>query len=186
LKEGSLIKILGGSIKKWKETLELRVGSKSNLIINPDFGNRRNGVAFEASETARNTRFSSANIGSSITIKVSMIRTSQREPFFNSPDGEQLMVSGVLDDGESQIRGVMFRNVAEEFMGIKTADAIKIADSQGYGQVLANIPIGMDFWMFGKIKHNEITNTKEMIVNKIYEVDVGEEVDNEIRKLMGV
>ncbi|MBR9681556.1 MAG: hypothetical protein GOV00_02020 [Candidatus Altiarchaeota archaeon] len=186
LKEGAIIKILGGSTKERDGQLELRVGSKSNLIINPEIRGRRNGMAFEASETARNARFLSAKIGSSHTIKVAMVRASQREPFFNSPDGEQLMVSGILDDGESQIRGVMFREVAEKFIGIKTADAIKIADTQGYGQVLAKIPMGKDFWFVGRIKHNEITDTKEMIVNKIYKVDAGEEVETKIRKMMGL
>ncbi len=186
LKEGDIIKILGGSAKERNGELELRVGAKSNLIVNPKVAGRRNGGAFEASETARNARFATANIGSSITIKAAMVRLSQREPFFSSPDGEQLMISGILDDGDTQIRGVMFRETAEKFLGIKTSNAIKIADKQGYGEVLARAPVGKDFWMLGRIKHNEITDTNEMIVNKIFEVNPGEEADNKIKKMMGL
>lgn len=186
LKEGAIIKILGAKVKTRENKLELSVGDKGNLIVNPTITGRRNGAAFEASESTRNTRFSSAKIGSSITIKAAMVRVSQREPFFNSPDGEQLMIAGTLDDGESQIRGVMFRNVAEKFINLKIKDAIKIADDIGYGQILSKTPIGKDFWLVGRLKHNEITNSKEMIVNKLYEVDAGEEVDNSLKKLMGL
>ncbi|HDR53833.1 MAG TPA: hypothetical protein ENN60_04180 [archaeon] len=185
LKEGDIIRILGGIVKATGGKREIRVGNKSNLIINPEMtGNGRKGLENpENCEIGPEGGFD-APPGSPVTVQACISRVIRRSPFFSSTDGDQLIITGMLDDGQQQIRGVFFREVVETLIGIRRDEAIRLAKEKGEGAVLDLVPVARDFWVVGKIKHNEMMDTKEIIVNRLFEINPGEKVDKKINELV--
>ncbi len=133
--------------------------------------------------------------GSSARIRASLVQVFYSSPFFftcpvcgkSLKSGEvcdehgqsqtNLVVSGVLDDGTGNIRAVIFRENAEKLLGIKTEDALKEANVNGYEKVLNRIPLGKDFIFKGYVRKNKIFDRLEFIVNEIEDVDVKKEIE---------
>lgn len=185
LNEGDLIRILGGVVKGEGEKMEMRVGAQSNLIINPEMGlNGKKTCENGGLEIEGNGDDFEAPVGSSVTVRACVARVNRRSPFFKSADGDQLIITGLLDDGKQQIRGVFFRDAVEKLVGIRRAEAIKLAGEKGEGAVLDLVPVAKDFWMVGRIKHNEMMDAKEIIVNKLFEVNPGDKVEEKIREMI--
>ena len=97
----------------------------------------------------------------------------------------QMIVSGVIDDGTENIRAVFFREMAEKIfgMGVDEARALqsKAANPDEIYEKFSGL--GKDYIFRGRIKRNDLTESMEMIVNEIEDVDIKKEAENLIAKM---
>ncbi len=90
-----------------------------------------------------------------------------------------MVLSGVIDDGTGNIRAVFFRDVALSLIGMDIKQALEREDFFENLNVL-----GKDYIMIGKTRRNKVFNRLEFVVNIVKEVDVIEEVDKILNKLV--
>ncbi|MFH1978744.1 MAG: OB-fold nucleic acid binding domain-containing protein [Candidatus Aenigmatarchaeota archaeon] len=94
------------------------------------------------------------------------------EPKYN------MVLSGVIDDGKGNIRAVFFREQAEKIVG-ESADELKRRFKDPL-ELYENVDVmGKEFIFSGFVKHNDFTESNEIIVNNLEEVDLKKEI-NEI------
>lgn len=99
-------------------------------------------------------------------------------------EGEKaLVLSGVIDDGRSNIRTVFFRENVEKVLGKNIQEIKELTDN---GENLekfrekANEVLGKEFEISGRTKMNEYFEREELIANNINEV----EPESEARKII--
>ncbi len=183
IKEGDIVRIVGGYVKQGQNGLEIRVGQKATLEINvqnvpESLKNLKSGDISEKS-------LKLAEDGETVKVRAALVRIYDRSLFFESPEGKQLIVSGVLDDGTEAVRAVFFRKAAEKLIGMSRKEAVEAAELAGEESILERIPAGKDVWIIGRVKENE-TFGKEIVVNWVGDVDPAAEVDRKLEKLMGL
>jgi len=91
----------------------------------------------------------------------------------------QIVVSGVMDDGTGSARVVFFRELAEQIFGENVKGLKQIAKR---GKDVLSIYdhfkiMGKDFVVRGRVKKNDYTESLEIVVNELKEVDVKKESD---------
>ncbi|MBR9680171.1 MAG: hypothetical protein GOU99_03935 [Candidatus Altiarchaeota archaeon] len=190
IKANDIIKISGGSVKQGNDLLEIRLGRRARVAINPkeeipglkSVGKRRAGNSYAAFESKN---LADAKPGNNICVRAALSRLFEREPFFQTPDGRELIITGMIDDGSEEIRAVFFRQNAGKLMDLNKSGAIKIFERDGLDELMDRIELGKEWTLCGKIKQNEFFNTAEMIVEKIDEVDLEEEIRTRLEKIMG-
>ena len=84
------------------------------------------------------------------------------------------MLSAVLDDGTEVLRVIMFREIAERLYKIK-ADEIDLNNLEAFYESLDFL--GKEVLLGGRIKKNNYSGEKEMVVNKIEEIDSKKECE---------
>ena len=90
-----------------------------------------------------------------------------------------VVLSGVIDDGTSNIRVVFFRDSALKLIGMTMENALKIRDS-----FFEHIDLlGKEFNFSGKVRKNAAFNRTEFVVNDVREVDVEKEAKKIINNL---
>jgi replication factor A1 len=96
-----------------------------------------------------------------------------------------MIVSGVIDDGTENVRAVFFREMAEKVFGLSVAEARALAmKSANPLDVYEKFDsLGKDYIFRGRVKRNELTESLEMVVNEIEEVDVKKEAEMLLSKL---
>ena len=179
---GEIIKMSGAYVRKTGMGMEIRAGRRSSLEINPD----NIPDELKKSEEKENRQLSDAEDGKEIEVRAEITGVTHRKPFFNSDSGRQLMISGTIDDGSTIMRAVFFRNAAEVLLRLKTKEALKLADEEGFESVLGRVPVMRELKLQGRVNHNEYTDSKELIVNRVRRVDPGEKVDGVLEKIMGI
>jgi ssDNA-binding replication factor A large subunit len=184
VKEGDVLYVSGGYVKKTKAGLEIRAGNRSTVELNPEKSPASLKGTRKASVEQRT--LDQAKTGELVQINASLVRVKDRVPFFESAEGKQLMVSGLVEDDTGSMRAIFFRRAAEALMGIPREKAIEIADMSGYQELLAKVPVLKELKLYGKIKHNEMTNSDELIVSRVYPMKPGEEVDRKLEKILGI
>lgn len=91
-----------------------------------------------------------------------------------------MIISGVIDDGSSNIRAVFFRDAAERLISLKTEQA-----KQQKATLFESLDIiGKEFIFSGKVRRNQMFDRPEFIVSDIKDVDVKGE-SNEIINSFG-
>jgi ssDNA-binding replication factor A large subunit len=136
-------------------------------------------------------------------IKANLIRLFTKNPFFEvcpkcgtrmekngikftcKQHGEsepeyRIVVSGVFDDGTSNIRVTFFKDAAEKLFGKKTSELREIAmKSMNYSAIYENFKgLGEDYLLRGRVKKNDFSGEIEFIANDISEVDVKKECES--------
>lgn len=135
--------------------------------------------------------------GNVYEIRASIVHLFESKPFYNvcpkcgasmkdeckehgkvKPE-HAMVVSGVIDDGYSNIRAVFFRENAEKIIGFTTKDALEKKD------VLFENPknLGKEFVFIGRVRQNQMFERNEFIVNGFHKVDVEEEINLLINEL---
>jgi len=97
----------------------------------------------------------------------------------------QMIISGVIDDGTENIRAVFFREMAEKIFGMGVDEA-KVLQSKAANpdEVYEKFTgLGKDYIFRGRIKRNDLTESMEMIVNEIEEIDVKKEAETLLTKM---
>jgi hypothetical protein len=98
---------------------------------------------------------------------------------------QQVVVSGVLDDGSGNIRAVFFRELAEKLFG-ENVKGLKQIASRGK-DVLSVYDhfqgMGKDFIVKGRVRRNDFTGNLELVANEIEEMDARKEADRLLKSL---
>lgn len=90
-----------------------------------------------------------------------------------------MVISGFIDDGESNMRAVFFRDAAEKVMG-KTVDHLKaLFDEKKSPEALFDglEAVGNEFIFRGRVSKNSLTNNMELTVNEIEPIDPRKETE---------
>jgi hypothetical protein len=100
---------------------------------------------------------------------------------------QQLVISGVLDDGTDNIRVVFFREAAESIFGKGTEELVKIAKGGDDNLVIYDSfeNLGKEFIIKGRVKMNSFTESIELVANDVAEVDVKKEAEVLIKEFKG-
>jgi len=175
IKAGDKLEINSGYVKKTPTGIEVRVGTKGHVVV-------EKGEAAEIKEDS----LDSIEDGQRVVLRACLTRIFRREPFFNSPEGKQLMVSGIIDDGTASLRAIFFRGAAESLLGMTREKAIEVAKMSGPASLLDKVPLFTNLHLDGRVKHNDMTESFEVIVNQVLHLDPGEQVDIRLEKIMGV
>jgi ssDNA-binding replication factor A large subunit len=90
-----------------------------------------------------------------------------------------IVLSGIIDDGTSNIRVVFFRDAALELIGMDIKKALENEES-----FFENINIlGKEFIITGKTRRNKMFNRLEFVANNVKEVNAVEEANKIINML---
>lgn len=97
----------------------------------------------------------------------------------------QMIVSGVIDDGTENIRAVFFREMAEKMFGMNVNELRALAmKAKNPLDVYDRFKgLGKECVFGGRVKRNDLTESLEMVVNEIEEVDVKKEVEMLLNKM---
>ncbi|MFH1421046.1 MAG: hypothetical protein ABIG30_03755 [Candidatus Aenigmatarchaeota archaeon] len=96
-----------------------------------------------------------------------------------------LKLNGVIDDGSASMRIVMFRQAAENILGMGSEDAKTVFDLEGMKGIMNSIELGKEFIFRGHIKLNNFFGNNEFVVNSVKNVNVLEEIERLDRVLYG-
>lgn len=179
---GEIIKMSGAYVRKTGMGMEIRAGRRSSLDINP----KHIPEELKKLKEKGKQQLKDVEDGEETEIQAEITDITHREPFFNSDIGRQLMISGTIDDGSTIMRAIFFRNAAEILLRLKTKEAIKLADEEGFEALLNRVPVMKELKLQGRIKHNDYTDSKELIVNRVRRVDPGDKVDRMLETIMGI
>lgn len=143
--------------------------------------------------------------GMNVRIRACILKVVQRNPFYEvcpscgksltekackehgqvSPS-KALVANAVVDDGSGNLRTVFFKGAAEELLGMSTQEAEKLAKLTGNPVVVlsaAEKAIGREKIFIGRVKKNEMFDRLEMVVNRVEEVNVEEEIKSLLKQL---
>ena len=110
----------------------------------------------------------------------SVCGSSLKEGCKDHPDADadfKMILSGIIDDGTENIRAVFFGEQAEKILGMNTKDAKKLLDRGNIKKLLADIEIGREYVIEGKIRRNNFFDRLEFIVSDVKDVDVKDEIE---------
>jgi hypothetical protein len=85
-----------------------------------------------------------------------------------------LLLTGILDDGTSNIRAIFFREHAENALGISVDELLAVDEQKRYDFINERL-IGKELVLQGRVKKNKIFNREEFIVSKVKPLNVLEE-----------
>lgn len=99
-----------------------------------------------------------------------------------------MIISGIVDDGTASIRSVFFRNQAQAVTGLDPSVLLSMSQDEVINLIKQNA-LGNEVIMRGRIQKNKIFDTLEIIVNEVEELNVEEEskrLINEIKSFTQV
>ena len=86
---------------------------------------------------------------------------------------QNIVISGIVDDGTGNIRAVFFRDAALQLINMKLEEALNLRDS-----LLENVDVlGKEFVFSGRVRRNAMFNRLELIVSNVKGVDVKGEIN---------
>jgi ssDNA-binding replication factor A large subunit len=100
------------------------------------------------------------------------------------PDNN-MIISGIVDDGTDSIRTVFFRDQAKTITGLEPSVLLSMSQDEAMNLIKQNA-LGNEIIMRGRIQKNKIFDTLEMIVNDVKELNIEEEskkIINELKTL---
>ncbi len=85
-----------------------------------------------------------------------------------------LIISGIIDDGTSSIRSVFFRKQAETLSGIEPSVLLNMNQDEAVSLLKENI-LGKEIVVRGRVQKNKIFDSLELIVNEVEDLNIEEE-----------
>lgn len=213
IKEGDVLKLTKGYAKvDNRGNPELRVGKgrleKAEADIKlPERKKAPNGsMSFSA---AGRTTIDKLKEGDFAEIRAAMVQVFHRKkPFYEvcpecggrayMKDGKftckdhgevqpdfSMVVSGVLDDGTENIRAVFFRDMAEKLFDMGARELKDLAQKEMNANVIYEhfTALGKEMVFRGRVKRNDMTESVEMTVNDIQEIDPKKEAEDVVSGL---
>jgi len=97
----------------------------------------------------------------------------------------QLVVSGYIDDGETNIRAVFFREAAEKAMGRSADDVKRIVDeAKAVEAAFANVDtVGKEMLFRGRVNRSAFSGELEFVVGDMDDVDAVKEADAVLKSI---
>jgi replication factor A1 len=194
--ENTVLRVSKGYVKMDSQGgFELRIGKGRLDKVDEEVGLPASRDLRQGFSAARRKPIGEFREGEFNEARASVLQLFRRNPFFEvcpkcgtrvsqAPDGAwvcsehskvdpdfSMVISGVIDDGTGNIRAVFFRELAEKLVGSSARELRKSADP--VAAVFDGFQgLGKDFIFRGRVKLNALTESREMIVNDILEVDV--------------
>jgi replication factor A1 len=178
---GDVVKIEGGYVKENRGNLELHLGWKGRILRNPPGAPSLPEVKVEAPERKNVGELEPGNAEIRAVVVQAFPPTTLEVcsqcgkkavgecSECKAPTKKTLILNSELDDGTGVIRGVFFREVAEDFLGVRGEDYQETKPS------LSSI-LGTEKVFQGKVKHNDRFDREEFIVRRFKNVDLDEEI----------
>ena len=205
VKIGDVVKISSAYVKENSMgNSEMRIG-KMGKIVKIDKQISEISDAEKNFESVKLKNISNLNVGDFCEIRASLIQVYKKNPFYEvcpncgsrveNKDGSwnckehgivepkyNMVISGVLDDGTGNIRGVFFREAAENVFG-KNTDELRGIITDDPLVIFDKLILGKEFILRGKVKRNDFTESNEIIVNDVNEINSIKEAKNIIKEL---
>jgi ssDNA-binding replication factor A large subunit len=99
-----------------------------------------------------------------------------------------MIISGIIDDGTASIRSVFFRDQAKIITGLEPETLLKVSQNEAL-DLIRESTLGNEIVVRGRVQKNKIFDTLEMIANEVEELDLEKEskrLINEIKSLTQV
>jgi hypothetical protein len=99
-----------------------------------------------------------------------------------------MIISGISDDGTASIRSVFFRDQARTLTGLDPSVLLSMSQDEAINLIKENA-LGNEIIIRGRVQKNKIFNTLEIIVNEVEELDIEKEskrLINEIKSIQRV
>jgi replication factor A1 len=173
INQGDIVKITGGYTSS---NLELRAGKRAKIEVNPPDAP----AELKKIRSPEKQEIAGIKDGDDVRIRGVLTKVFERSPFFSSPQGKQLMLSALIDDGSASIRAVFFRKAVEAVVGMTRNEAL-----EKEGEVLKRARLFTPFWFIGKVKHSKFSNSDEVIVNEVIKAEAYDELDKKINEIIG-
>jgi len=176
IKENTVVKITGAYTREDKiNGVEIRLGKNGKIKITDEAP-----VRFE--EKIIESNIATAKENKSYTIRAAVLQMFNPIFYDICPECEKsikekkcknhgeiepkkaVVVSCVIDDGYGNMRAVLFRNIAESFIGVKTEEMISAPPS------LTNF-LGTEFIFTGNVRKNQMFERNEIIINEFKKAD---------------
>lgn len=192
--ENDLIKAHHLRSKKGNYGMELHLGNRSRIELNPDDEDRPEVKSFSRPSPSRK-RFLICDLqqGLNVELKGAVVQLYERSPFYevcpecgkSAKDGDcpkhgevepakAMVVNAVIDDGTGTIRCVFFKQQAEALLGCSTNHALKLSKEAGNDTAVLHENkdlLGQEFIVSGRINHNDFSDSLELMVNSIVKVN---------------
>lgn len=185
LAEGDVVAV-SGYVKEGLYGLEIRLGRYGKIEKSHE-------------KMSRRARISDLKEGQRKDIRAAVVQLFESNPFYEvcpqcglslKEDGENyvcvshgqiepayaLHISGILDDGTDNIRGILFKEQAEKILGLNVNEAKDVVLRKGTPALFQRARLG-EYVFEGQIRRNKFFDRLEFIVNKIRDVDIKEEIE---------
>jgi len=93
-----------------------------------------------------------------------------------------MIISGIVDDGTASIRSVFFRDQARTLTGLDPSVLLSMSQEEAIDLIKKNA-LGNEVIMRGRVQKNKIFDTLEIIVNEVEELDIEGESKRLINEL---
>jgi ssDNA-binding replication factor A large subunit len=93
-----------------------------------------------------------------------------------------MIISGIVDDGTDSIRTVFFREQAKAITGLEPSVFSSMSQDEAMNLIRQNA-LGNEIIMRGRIQKNKIFDTLEMIVNDVKELNIEDETKRLINEI---
>jgi len=199
IKEGTILKILGGYIKENNGFNELQLNEKSQLIINPP------GETIELKDTTVSERKSIKDLkenDNNIELLATVVqifdpkffevcpqcgkRVKADNEVFSCPQHNQVepdysyVMNLVIDDGTENIRSVFFRESMEKLMKADRAKVLTYKDAPEKFEEVKTELLGNIVKLNGRVKKNLFFDRLEFVAN---DVNINPNPEEEIKRL---
>jgi len=98
-----------------------------------------------------------------------------------------MIISGIVDDGTASIRSVFFRDQAKTVTGLDSSVLLNISQDEAVNLIKENA-LGNEVIIRGRVQKNKVFDTLEIIVNEVEGLDIEKEskkIISEIKALSG-
>ncbi|MCK5023179.1 MAG: hypothetical protein KAS04_03330 [Candidatus Aenigmarchaeota archaeon] len=205
VKVGDVVKISSAYVKEnAMGNSEMRIGRMGKIVKTDKQLNEISDVN-NSFESVKLKNISDLNVGDFCELRASLVQVYKKSPFFEvcptcgsrieNKDGSwnckehgivepkyNMVISGVLDDGTGNIRGVFFREMAEKIFG-KSTDELRGMITDDPLVIFDTLILGNEFTVKGKVKRNDFTESNEIIINDVNEINSVQEAKNIIKEL---
>lgn len=180
IKEGDTVKVINGYVRENQGRKELHMNDRSQIIINPE------GEIIELTAESQQRQISQLKEGEENVQLTATIVQSFEPHFFEvcpqcgkrlqelqcpthsavAPDWSYVM-NLFMDDGTESIRAVLFKQQAEELLGISKEEFMRYKDSlQDFQEISTKLP-STQIKVHGRVTKNKIFDRNEFIVQKV-------------------
>jgi len=96
-----------------------------------------------------------------------------------------MIISGILDDGTASIRSVFFRDQAKLVSKVEPSVLLSMSQEEAISLVRENV-LGNEFIVRGRIQKNKVFDALEIIANEVKELDIEEESKRLINEIKSI
>lgn len=190
VKEGDIVKVMGGYVKENLGNNEVHLNDRSKLIVNPE-GETVNVILSQARPSAiRKTIVDLTEPAENIEVLGTIVQAFDPK-FFEvckdcgkrlKPEGDKYFCSShgyvlpdysyvmnvILDDGTETIRCTFFRNQAERLLGKTKEEILYYKDNPGFFESVKTDLLGNIVKLVGRVNKNEMFDRMEFLSQLVF------------------